>query len=411
VWNKTSPQARIHLSLSPDSGRRAHQNLASVLFCGLVLLSAVACKPDKKKGLSKREIRLKNELKLVSRAMKSMPEKYPDHRVHLQAILRQASDYELSALEDEVQSALTLSKTLFNTELEKKLTALSQEVDDYLKKASATDENTDTDALNKELEELERKFRILPKSFQLKKGQEFEDLRRKLYAMGNAGARSRELIAKAAGMRRFHFHERAIGVLESFLAVPEFKKSPYAARIKEEIKVTGELARKWKEKKDAEDQIPWFRLFVRNKASVRLQRNFQKPQGGAAFDVVDGVLVCDNDEESPVTLISGHKKWENYIVEIEFQIVKNGFTLGVRASDWRNNIYDSISFMSSKYGRLNWSKVRIHVEGSQARIVSLNDFSFEEIKLEQSTGPIFLAFEGDSKVRLRSLRVKVLKPT
>ncbi|MDF1660636.1 MAG: hypothetical protein P1V97_02605 [Planctomycetota bacterium] len=353
-----------------------------------------------KKDLKKKLARVEKNLGGASR--------YRNHRVTLKAVIHEAELYELDDIRAEAEGLLSKAENNFKAELEKFLAKLKGDVEAFKKQSG----DKSPEEIDKARESLESAFKGIPKAFSVASPEAFEKLRRELHGGNSAGDRADEIVKKAARMSRYHFYENALGVLESFLAVEAFKNSPFAKKIEAEISKTKKAAEEWEVKRAKEDKIPWFKLFVREKASLRLERNFEKPDSDDAFSLRNKILVSDNREDSPVRLVLGRSdNWQDYIVEIDFQLVKGNFTMGLRAKNWRAEKYDKVPFNISKYKRRSWSKVRIHVEGSKANVVSLDNFEVEEITLEESDGGLILIFDANSVIEIRSLRLKLLKKT
>lgn len=403
MWNNSIPrQPNTVLKRG-----RGFSKLFALFLMVLVALGTTACKEDKADpAIAKAKKDLKAKLARVEKNLGGGASRYKSHRITLKAVIHEAESYELDEIRAEAEGLLTKAEENFNTSLEKFLTKLKTDVDAFKKESGGKS----PEEIESARESLESAFKSIPKAYVVAKPEAFEKLRRELYGGNNAGDRADEIIEKARRMSRYHFYENALGVLDSFLAVEAFKSSPFASKVKSEIDKTKKARDAWEEKKAEQDKIPWFKLFVSEKAALRLERNFLKPDSDDAFSLRNKMLISDNREDSPVRLVLDRSDtWKDYIVEIDFQLVKGNFTMGLRAKNWRQQKYDTVPFNISKYKRLNWSKVRIHVEGKQANVVSLDNFEVEEVSLEESDGGLILIFDPNSVVEIRSLRLKLLK--
>lgn len=403
MWNNSIPRRPYTLF---ERRRGSVSHIVFLLMVFMCLGTAGCNEETSDPAAAKAKKNLKKKLTLVEKNLGGGASRYQNHRVTLKAVILEAERFELDEIRSEAEALLSKADSNFKASLEKFLAKLKADVESF-KKESGDKSPEDIDAAR---DSLESAFKSIPKAYIVANPEAFEKLRRELHGGNSAGDRADEIIAKASRMSRYHFYENALGVLESFLAVEAFNSSPFAKKVKAEIEKTKKAADEWQVKKAEEDKIPWFKLFVREKAALRLERNFEKPDTDDAFSLRNKILVSDNREDSPVRLVLGRSDtWKDYIVEIDFQLVKGNFTMGLRAKNWRAEKYDKVPFNISKYKRRSWSKVRIHVEGSQANVVSLDNFEVEEITLEESDGGLILIFDPNSVIEIRSLRLKLLK--
>lgn len=390
---------------TPTFSSSQPKNSALHVLCALLVLTvAVACGngggDDGAKELAEKRKSMEDKLQRYKQSLTQSPDKYPSYRAKIKAVAAQCEE-ELPELQSQAKSLLSSAKAGYKKAAETEFGELKKRVDEGIKKLGGI---KDSGTLEQTIQELEDALVGFPKAYMVFVADKHEELRRSLAAQKSVGHRAREVLTKAQRMRRFHRYKQAIGVLESFSLVARFRDSPFAAKMNSEIDKVKKEAEEWAKKKAEEDKIPWQTIFRQGGMLINFQIN------GSSAQVEDGVATVESEGEF-ATLITGDESWVDYILDIEFKIYRGGFSLGVRFDgDLNAENYDKLDLREGDYSALNWHRVRVHVSGNKAEVVSLASFDVAEASLKNDKGKFFIAVTGTDKIQLRTVRVKVLKP-
>lgn len=341
---------------------------------------------------------LEEKLALAQNALKSGPSAFPKQEPLLRAIVID-SEERFPELAQTAKSALKDGRKAWKDQGATALADMEKTVKAALSKASGA---SDTETAEAALEEARKALRSFPEEYYAVHGERHEELRREVAAAAGIGARANEVIEKAERMRKFHFYENALGILESFLLVERFKTSPSADRVKSLMETVRKEADEYKEQKAKEEKIPWQVIY---KPGMDLLSFSTNP--AECFENSRRGFTIDNRTKKDATAITGDPAWTDIAIELEFKTFRYGFDFGVRLSRDRS-AFDKLSFSESDYPRLVMHHVRIELRGKTARIISFNDFTVKEVPLTRDAGRIGILISPKSKVQFRSIKMRKL---
>ncbi len=241
-------------------------------------------------------------------------------------------------------------------------------------------------------------------------GKAIDALRERVEKAARASDRAREVMDKANRMRKLHAHARAVGVLEGFGLIEEFqgtREAEAVAALLVEVRAEAEDA---EARKAEEDKVPWIDLFVSGK-DRGLPTDWQLQYG--EWDVEEGALIGVAEGTKGAFIRTGADAWQDYVIELEFNIMRSGFELMLRGSineESNRREYERVSFDESRFERSAWHRIRVEVRGDRRTALRLD--TFDEVDpnralLDNTSGGIGIFIDGE--VKFRAIRVKVLK--
>jgi len=391
--------------------RRATKGSSPSFRPALCLVAAMLCgactSGTDQAGLEKRRLaKLQAELEgIINRVEGKSPdseERYRALRVQLKVAAAKAGD-DLGELRDRAKKILAKKKKAYQAGLGKTVDQLKGEGEAAIKALL----EAKPDALEARLGQLDR---VRGKVKQLSGGhwsqfqKDIDELRVSLSVARQASKTYREVSQKSARMRRYHFYENALGLLDSYILVPAYAKSAFGARVRQAITTTKKEAEDYAKKESASDNIAWATILGKG---TGLQ-NFTQYGASGTISAEDTQLVCDNREDSSTFLVTGNPKWQDYVLDLEFKIVRKGFGLAVRLSDDRQK-FDLIPITDRDFSRLSWIKARVKVQGDKVQVISFTTFDVKEMTLTAPAGRFGIEIEPKSKVIFRNIRFKLLK--
>ena len=161
----------------------------------------------------------------------------------------------------------------------------------------------------------------------------------------------------------------------------------------------------------AEQAIEWIDLTI--DAYLSSFRASAADPDAEVWTEEDGEVVGTNSSSGPAQLEIGDDAWEEYIVEMEIQLVSGdavnlGITAGMRPGTAVKN-YDVHSFDAEDE---EWTRLRIQLREGLVSITDLDSLD----SLDEDTRPYFpmggvaILLRPDESVRLRNIRYKVFRP-
>ncbi|MGE4618781.1 MAG: hypothetical protein AAEJ04_03115, partial [Planctomycetota bacterium] len=214
---------------------------------------------------------------------------------------------------------------------------------------------------------------------------------------------------QARGYRRQEELASAIGLLESFSR--DYKDTSEYVEVRtmiEEYLVEYVAARA---ARDAEKAISWTDLVI--DAYLSSFRASASDPDAEVWTEEQGEVVGTNSSTGPAQLEIGEDSWEEYVVELEVQLVAGdavnlGITAGIRPGSAVKN-YDVHSFDSEEE---EWTRLRVELKEGLVSITDLDSLD----ALDEDTRPYFpmggiaILLRPEDSVRLRNIRYKVFRP-
>jgi hypothetical protein len=378
--------------------------------CSLVLMLALslggcgggsaAAEKQRAAELEKRRAGLEEQLERLNQKLAKDPAGYEKARYTF-AVLSAKTEEDFSELNQRVAKASTKAKKRNEALASEAMKTLQAEVDAGL---AGLAKSTDQVSINGQLARLKSALDSFPEGLKPLRAMDFEKLRRRVAEVETIGRRCRQLLAKIDRMASLNRYEEAQGVLDSFDLVSHFKGSPFRQIMKQQRADIEVAAADWAKKKEEEDKIDWQSLLSRGEG---LSNWTLSP--AESFVAKRQFIDLVNKGDSIVKMECGDPAWVDYIVELEFQIVRgSGFVFGLRINPDSPD-YDSVEFQGDKYGLLNWVRVRIEVKGPLCRVINLDSYDVEEHDLGQKNGRLGVVLVEKGLLRFRQIRVKVLK--
>lgn len=163
-----------------------------------------------------------------------------------------------------------------------------------------------------------------------------------------------------------------------------------------------------RERRRKEDALPWEELFT------GADMNEWEVQTGD-WKVEDGCIACayDGGQHAFISCGSEESAWDNFILELEFDIVKGNFlVLGVRGKNVSGHSeFDQISFTPNQFPSGRFHNVTVEARGDLYTISEKESKNVFTQKADSNYPKGFLGFFilPDSEVRIRKVRLKHLK--
>ncbi|MFH1422947.1 MAG: hypothetical protein ABIH42_09590 [Planctomycetota bacterium] len=156
-----------------------------------------------------------------------------------------------------------------------------------------------------------------------------------------------------------------------------------------------------------EEQMPF-----QNLLSEEFSRSWR--ENGRCWSEQNGIILCDNTESWTSTRAIGEDDWKDYIIEIEFEIVKGGFDLGIRGiPSGREGIrnYQLVDIANEVWSSGAYHVVRVEVRKDKVEISSSDMKEKRFIRLEDkyAHGPIALFVREGSSAKFREIKIKHLE--
>ncbi len=239
--------------------------------------------------------------------------------------------------------------------------------------------------------------------------QDWLNLRQQVAMRLQAEVEFDRITTRARAYRRQEELAAAIGLLESFSS--EYENTEQYNEVRTTI---GEYLAEYKaarEAKAVELAIEWTDLPI--DAYLSSFRASASDPDAEVWTEDGGEVVGNNTSSGPAQLEIGEDTWEEYVVELEIQLVSGdsvnlGITAGMRPGSAMKK-YDVHSFETEEE---EWVRMRIELKEG---LVSVTDLDTLE-PLDDNTRPYFpvgglaILLRPDESVRLRNVRYKVFRP-
>lgn len=262
-------------------------------------------------------------------------------------------------------------------------------------------EKASPDEIDARRQELEGVFSSFPDGYRARFAAKLIALRRELFQSSGGSQAVASALQRAQELVQQGFPDAACGVIEGTLLQPSVRDSPEASQLRNQLSKYEELVKKEGGAADQDKRV-WQEIL---KDAKGLQ-NFQTALSESFLPKRDYVEVeVDKDAETAASLRTGDSEWTDLVLEIEFMIIRQGFSLVVRMKN--DDTYDTINITRDDYDAQTWHRLRVKVAGNTARTINIFNLSSKETALNSSAGRIGLAFEAGSKVRLRLIRVSL----
>lgn len=257
---------------------------------------------------------------------------------------------------------------------------------------------------------------------------EIVDERMRLRRAARAVEVVEHLKTRLSELERAEDYERALAMLKAFALIEPWKQSPQAKEVEkllEDLRPKAEAAAK---KRASEASITWIPLFRAEPDD--LSKNWDLEEH-SAVNVEGKELVFKNDTDDYLYMRAGSSKWEDYLLDIEFNVVKGCFFVNVRGEvagseeegqtiTFGPNVLLAVKGAApDEFDRYNdvtadrWTRLRIEVRGPTQAMAAVFFDPRKKLELYQpksAKGPFEIRVGPKSEVRFKAIWAKVLKP-